>query len=381
MQADVIGLMEIENDGFGEFSAVASLVNALNDADSQNQYAFVDFGVDKIGTDAITTALIYRADKVQQVGTAAITTDAPFDYSNRAPIAQSFKSLETEEVFTVAVAHLKSKGGCGSATGGNADQNDGQACWNEIRTAGANAFADWLNSKPTGVDDEDIILVGDMNAYAMEDPIRAFADKGLKNVVAELDGNTLGYSYSFSGRAGSLDHALVSPSLLNKVVSATDWHINADEPISLDYNVEFKSDAQQSTLYAQGPYRASDHDPVIVDIRSTIIAPPEPEPEVIIGEINNIGGWFWWKSYSFEIPQGYDELTVSLDGGWGDANLFVRHKRNPTLFRKDCASISFGNSESCSFTNPKEGKWRVRVNGAIPFGNVKLTYKATKYAD
>ncbi|KPZ65291.1 Xanthomonalisin precursor [Pseudoalteromonas sp. P1-16-1b] len=381
LQADVIGLMEIENDGFGEFSAVASLVNALNDADSQNQYAFVDFGVDKIGTDAITTALIYRADKVQQVGTAAITTDAPFDYSNRAPIAQSFKSLDTEEVFTVAVAHLKSKGGCRSATGGNADQGDGQACWNEIRTAGANAFADWLNSKPTGVDDEDIILVGDMNAYAMEDPIRAFADKGLKNVVAELDGNTLGYSYSFSGRAGSLDHALASPSLLSKVVSASDWHINADEPISLDYNVEFKSDAQQSSLYAQGPYRASDHDPVIVDIRSTIIAPPEPEPEVITGEIDNIRGWFWWKNYRIDIPEGYDELTISLDGGWGDANLFVRHKRSPTLFRSDCASISRGNAENCTFTNPKSGKWKVRVNGFLPFGNVKLTYKATKYAD
>lgn len=381
LQADVIGLMEIENDGFGEFSAVASLVNAINDADSQNQYAFVDFGVDKIGTDAITTALIYRADKVQQVGTAAITTDAPFDYSNRAPIAQSFKSLDTEEVFTVAVAHLKSKGGCRSATGGNADQGDGQACWNEIRTAGANAFADWLNSKPTGVDDEDIILVGDMNAYAMEDPIRAFADKGLKNVVAELDGNTLGYSYSFSGRAGSLDHALASPSLLSKVVSASDWHINADEPISLDYNVEFKSDAQQSSLYAQGPYRASDHDPVIVDIRSTIIAPPEPEPEVITGEIDNIRGWFWWKNYRIDIPEGYDELTISLDGGWGDANLFVRHKRSPTLFRSDCASISRGNAENCTFTNPKSGKWKVRVNGFLPFGNVKLTYKATKYAD
>ena len=379
MQADVIGLMEIENDGFGEFSAVASLVNALNDADSQNQYAFVDFGVDQVGTDAITTALIYRADKVQQVGNAAITTDAPFDYSNRAPIAQSFKSLDTEEVFTVAVAHLKSKGGCRSATGGNADQNDGQACWNEIRTAGANAFADWLNSKPTGVDDEDIILVGDMNAYAMEDPIRAFADKGLKNVVAELDGNTLGYSYSFSGRAGSLDHALASPSLLSKVVSASDWHINADEPISLDYNVEFKSDVQQSSLYAQGPYRASDHDPVIVDIRSTVIAPPEPE--VLTGEIDNIRGWFWWKNYRIDIPEGYDELTISLDGGWGDANLFVSHKRSPTLFKNDCASISRGNAENCTFTNPKEGKWKVRVNGFLPFGNVKLTYKAIKYVD
>ena len=82
-----------------------------------------------------------------------------------------------------------------------------------------------------------------------------------------------------------------------------------------------------------------------------------------------------------DIPEGYDELTISLDGGWGDANLFVRHKRSPTLFRSDCASISRGNAENCTFTNPKSGKWKVRVNGFLPFGNVKLTYKATKYAD
>ncbi|WP_213611466.1 ExeM/NucH family extracellular endonuclease [Pseudoalteromonas sp.] len=279
IQADVIGLMEIENDGFGEFSAIATLVNALNDADTANQYAYVDFGVDKVGTDAITTALIYRADKVEQVGTAAITTDAPFDYSNRAPIAQSFKSLSTDEVFTVAVTHLKSKGGCGSASGGNADQNDGQACWNEIRVAGANAFADWLATKPTGIDDEDIILIGDMNAYALEDPMRALADKGYKNVVAELDGDTLAYSYTFAGRLGSLDHAVATPSLLNKVVAATKWNINADEPISLDYNVEFKSNTQQASLYSADAYRASDHDPVIIDIKSAPAPIPTPDPQ------------------------------------------------------------------------------------------------------
>ncbi|KTD96639.1 ExeM/NucH family extracellular endonuclease [Pseudoalteromonas sp. H71] len=281
MQADVVGLMEIENDGFGEFSAIASLVNALNDADSANEYAFVDFNVNQVGTDAITTALIYRANKVEEVGTAAITTAAPFDFSNRTPIAQSFKSLESQEVFTVAVAHLKSKGGCGSASGDNEDQNDGQACWNEIRTEGASAFADWLDSKPTGVDDEDIILVGDMNAYAMEDPIRKFDEKGYKNVVAELDGNTLAYSYSFSGRAGSLDHAVATESLLSKVVAAKDWHINADEPIVLDYNVEFKSEGHQSTLYSESAYRASDHDPVIVDIKSEIVLTPEEQTPVV----------------------------------------------------------------------------------------------------
>jgi len=288
IQADVVGLMEIENDGFGEFSAIASLVNALNEADSANQYAFVDFNVDQIGTDAITTALIYRANKVEEVGTAAITAEAPFDFSNRAPIAQSFKSLETDEVFTVAVSHLKSKS-CGSASGNNADSGDGQGCWNEIRTEGANAFANWLDSKPTGVDDEDTILVGDMNAYAMEDPIRAFADKGYKNVVAELDGNTLGYSYSFSGRAGSLDHAVASASLLSKVVSAKDWHINADEPISLDYNVEFKSEGQQSSLYSESAYRASDHDPVIIDIKSEVILTPEEQtPRIAADQVFSI---------------------------------------------------------------------------------------------
>lgn len=310
MQADVVGLMEIENDGFGEFSAIASLVNALNDADSANEYAFVDFNVNQVGTDAITTALIYRANKVEEVGAAAITTAAPFDFSNRTPIAQSFKSLESQEVFTVAVAHLKSKGGCGSASGANEDQNDGQACWNEIRTEGASAFADWLDSKPTGVDDEDIILVGDMNAYAMEDPIRKFDEKGYKNVVAELDGNTLAYSYSFSGRAGSLDHAVATESLLSKVVAAKDWHINADEPIVLDYNVEFKSEGHQSTLYSESAYRASDHDPVIVDIKSEIVLTPEEQTPVVapdqvfsIDENSAVGTVIGMLDYSDPNPE------------------------------------------------------------------------------
>ena len=333
IEADVIGLMEIENDGFGANSAIASLVNALNDEDSNNEYAFVNFNVDKIGTDEITTALIYRANKVAQVGTAAITTQYPFDYSNRPPIAQSFKSLQSEEVFTVAVAHLKSKGSCGSANGNNADLGDGQACWNEIRVAGANAYADWLDSKPTGVDDEDIILVGDMNAYAMEDPIRAFADKGFKNVVAELDGNTLGYSYSFSGRMGSLDHAVASPSLLAKVVAATDWHINADEPISLDYNVEFKSDSQVASLYSESAYRASDHDPVIIDIQSTPAVEPTPEPQAPvlepeqsfnISENSHIGTVIGQLSFSDAdaqytpvigfIVSGHDAVTINEQG-------------------------------------------------------------------
>ncbi|MCO7190103.1 MULTISPECIES: ExeM/NucH family extracellular endonuclease [unclassified Pseudoalteromonas] len=283
LDADVIGLMELENDGFGEHSAVADLVKAIN-AESEYTYAYVDFNASQIGTDDITTGIIYRTDTVEEAGTASFTTAAPFDYSNRPPTAQSFRKLDNNEEFTVAVAHLKSKG-CGSAEGDNADQGDGQGCWNAIRTEGANSFADWLATNPTGNDDADVILVGDMNAYAMEDPMRAFEDKGLSNVITHLDSNTLGYSYNYSGRLGSLDHAVASQSLLSKVTDATDWHINADEPRMLDYNTEYRTDAQIAELYADHAYRASDHDPVIIEVKTVAGEPPvDPRPVIAEGQ-------------------------------------------------------------------------------------------------
>lgn len=285
LDADVIGLMEIENDGFGEFSAIDDLVEAIN-AESDSDYAFVNFNAEKIGTDDITTAIIYRKDIVEEAGTASFTTEAPFDYSNRPPIAQSFRKLDNNEEFTVAVAHLKSKGGCSSAEGDNADLGDGQGCWNAIRTEGANKYADWLMSYPTGNQDADIILVGDMNAYAMEDPIKAFADKGFANVMNHVDGNNFGYSYTFSGRLGSLDHAVTSASLLEKVTDATDWHINADEPAVFDYNTEYKSESQVANYYAEHAYRSSDHDPVIVEIKTVAGKPPvDPRPMIEAGQI------------------------------------------------------------------------------------------------
>ena len=62
IDADVVGLMEIENDA-GPNSALADLVAALNAAMGAGTYAYVDTGV--IGTDEIKTALIYKPAKVR----------------------------------------------------------------------------------------------------------------------------------------------------------------------------------------------------------------------------------------------------------------------------------------------------------------------------
>jgi len=51
--------------------------------------------------------------------------------------------------------------------------------------------------------------------------------------------------------------------MMDKIVGAMAWHINADEPDLIDYDMTYKKDAQDA-LYAPDAYRSSDHDPVVV---------------------------------------------------------------------------------------------------------------------
>jgi uncharacterized protein len=273
LDADVIGLMELENDDPStELAAIEDLVAGLNAAEGAGTYAFIDTGV--VGTDAIRVGIIYRPAVVTPVGGHAVidsTVDPRFiDTLNRPSIAQTFDLVSTGARFTAVVNHLKSKGSDCNAVG-DPDQGDGQGNCNGTRTSAAEAMVDWLATDPTGSNDPDVILLGDMNAYAMEDPIAAFEAGGFVNTIAEFLGDEA-YSFVFQGQSGYLDHALASPSLAAQVNDVTEWHANADEPIALDYNTEFKTLNQLSTFFAPDGFRSSDHDPVLVGIN--LGAPP-----------------------------------------------------------------------------------------------------------
>jgi predicted extracellular nuclease len=126
-------------------------------------------------------------------------------------------------------------------------------------------IADWLATSPTGVADIGKLLIGDLNSYAKEDPVLLFADKGYADMVAKFVGKDA-YSYVYGGEAGYIDHALATPGLAERVRAVHEWHINADEPIALEYSFAYKSAEQQQTFYAPDAYRSSDHDPVLVDL-------------------------------------------------------------------------------------------------------------------
>lgn len=329
MDVAVLGLVEIENDGYAADSAIANLVDRLNGATAPGTWAFVDADagtaqVNALGTDAIKVALIYRPALVSPVGTTAALNTTAFvtggdtDARNRPALAQAFAQPTTGGVFVAVVNHLKSKGRPCDAP----DAGDGQGNCSEVRTNAALELAAWLATDPTTTGDPDVLVLGDLNAYAMEDPIAALEGAGYVNLHATFGGYEA-YTYVFDGQWGSLDHALASPTLVGQTTGTAAWAISADEPSVLDYNTNFKSAGQVASLYAPDAFRASDHDPVVVGLdlraspdcraaapsRATLWPPRHQFVSVSIDGVTHV------EPFSITVTSAFQDEPVDAPGG------------------------------------------------------------------
>lgn len=340
MDADVVGLMEIQNDA----TSVDDLVAALNAITAPGTYAAIDTG--PIGTDAIKVAFIYQAAMARPVGDHAILDSGDdrrfLDDKNRPVLIQTFEEIATGEVLTVAVNHLKSKGSpCDDV--GDPDAGDGQGNCNVTRTMAAQALADHLATDPTGSGDPDVLVIGDLNSYRMEDPIAALQAAGYTDLLERFDGDGA-YTYVFDGQLGYLDHALSNSALTPQVTGATAWHVNADEPPLFDYNdtirdageSSFERESTALPLFAPDPYRSSDHDAVVVglDLRNALPVADAGGPyEVRVGEGTILDGT------GSSDPDG-ETLTYAWDfdgdGAFDDADepapFFSARGRRPGVY-------------------------------------------------
>jgi len=283
IDADIVALVELENDySDGPNSAIASLVNALNASPGSAVYDYVDPSAN-VGTDEIVNGFIYKTNTVDLAGSPVILSAASFtdpnntgSSRNRPALAQTFEVVQSSspsfgEKITIAANHLKSKGSpCGA---GDDDTTTGQGNCNTTRALAATALVNWLASDPTNSGDADYMIVGDLNAYAMEDPIDNIVNAGYTDLATLFD--PAGTSFVFSGEWGSLDYALVNGDLLSQVTGMTHWNINADEVSLLDYNDTvldtlgeraFEAKPPTNPLYTPDEYRSSDHDPIIVGL-------------------------------------------------------------------------------------------------------------------
>jgi uncharacterized protein len=254
INADAVGLMEIQNNGP---VAAQNLVDGLNAVLGANTYAVIADPASGTGTDAIKVAMIYKPARLTPAAAALSDTNS---INNRPTLAQTFQAANGEK-FSVLVNHLKSKS-CSDSGGADADQGDGQGCYNPQRIAQANQLVQFIQTVKNQANDPDVLVIGDLNAYGKEAPVLVLENAGLQDLIARYN-DQAGYSYVFDGESGYLDHALANADLAAQVTGTVHWHINADEPFVIDYNTEFKP----QDLYTDTPYRSSDHDPVIVGLQ------------------------------------------------------------------------------------------------------------------
>lgn len=248
LNADILALVEVENAP----GALADLVEQLG-ARTGIRYRAADGSASR-GSDAIKVALLYRPDRVEAVSELYADSDRTH---HRPPLAAFFRSRTGGPAFGVVTAHFKSKSGCPS----RGDIDRGQGCWNERRVAQARAMNRFLERLAAEESDR-LLLIGDLNAYGAEDPVRTLTDAGLVDLLARELPAERRYSYVFHGESGYLDHALASPELAAAVAAVRPWPVNADEPPLLGY----AGPESARHLFRADPFRSSDHDPVVVEL-------------------------------------------------------------------------------------------------------------------
>lgn len=272
IDADVIALMELENDGYGKYSAIADLTRALNKTQTiERHYQYVIPNRPQLGADEISVGLLYRADKIKVLGSAKILDSNSskhasrlFDDSYHRPSLMQTFSLNNK-AFTLVVNHFKSKG----RPCGNLEIDDLQGSCNRERKQAAFALIEFINQQVPR--ERPLLIVGDLNSYSQEEPLLALYDAGFSNLnnSSLLDRTKArSFSYSYQGYLGNLDHALVNATMLEKVRSFDSWHINSIEDVLLDYQTEENGQVYPSIDHYSAPdaYRSSDHDPLVIGI-------------------------------------------------------------------------------------------------------------------
>ncbi len=248
INADIYGFVEIQQ---GD-SAMREIALYLNKVMPGRKYTYVASGTTPSGT-YTQSCFVYDANKVETQGSRI---DVSSGVVNRKRM-QIFREKSTGETFIYSINHYKAKSGSGAA-GQDADQGDGQGQFNHTRTLESQAVVDKYNVLRQQAKDSDILIMGDLNAYGMEDPIYYLTSTGQMTDLHRYFHADSSYSYTFRGQAGYLDHALCSASMLPQITGMAAFHINSDE----DDRYTYDKSTGDLTMF-----RCSDHDPVLVGIK------------------------------------------------------------------------------------------------------------------
>ncbi|MCU1229546.1 MAG: Zinc metalloproteinase precursor/aureolysin [Acidobacteria bacterium] len=86
-----------------------------------------------------------------------------------------------------------------------------------------------------------------------------------------------------------------------------------------------------------------------------------------------------WTNYKITVPASQTQLKITMSGGTGDADMYVKRGAVPTSSVWDYRPYVSGNAETVTVANPVAGDWYISLNGYAAFSGVSLnaTYTGT----
>ena len=239
IDADLYSICELERGN----AAIQTLVDAMNKQAGKERYAYIDNGFSD--ADMLMVGWIYRTDKVRPYGkTYHAYADTTSHYHYRL-LLHGFEHIASGEKLNISLNHTRSKHGTPQES--NAKRM--------LNTDSLLVMLDTLQ-RFGHLADEDILMVGDYNSHAYEQPIRAIVDAGFADQLQRMDPH--GYSYVFNAERGYLDRVFANPSMAAQILKIEAWHINSDAWYSRGYKSKYAD---------KGVVRYADHDPVLISLR------------------------------------------------------------------------------------------------------------------
>jgi predicted extracellular nuclease len=213
---DIIGLIEVQdgNDGTLSGQASADALIAQIVANGGPAYLYVEVAPASEGSSGgepggnIRNGFLYNLDRVDYVDGSAVALLDPAFSGSRKPLSARFEF--NGEYLTVLSIHSTSRIGSDPAFG---NQQPPANAGDNARLAQTQAIEAYLDSL-RGIDpNAHIVVSGDFNAFYFEQQVSLLEDGGLNNLWNLLSEEER-YSYVFGGNSQTLDHMLISDSLM-----------------------------------------------------------------------------------------------------------------------------------------------------------------------
>lgn len=95
---------------------------------------------------------------------------------------------------------------------------------------------------------------------------------------------------------------------------------------------------------------------------------------LVNGQAINVKGTKGEESsrYTFDVPSGASNIKITMSGGTGDADMYVKFGEEPSENSYDCRPYKDGNEESCDNLTKTDGTYHVMLEAYNDFSEVSL---------